>query len=299
MKKTINFVASAITTILVASAMLFASCDKDHASSNNSDLLKSNTLSGSSPFDHIGTAHNNALLQLGIAMAPEFTDFVNKDIKTIDDQDSLIAHLLNNLPEALALTGQIDMNTTDISTSIQKLLDNIDNDSLYNTTLAEKIQTILGKYKGIPDLDDLRDCIRMEELNITGTSMSHIDTLVASCLNVYCHSLIFWEDASTNPNNPWYILINDITKNGDSYMSDNIKSDKPIREKIGKIIHKVGSWFEDVYQNIKDKYTAKNVAIADISGAIRGALPPFVGITGGNSILFSAAVMSAVGPLFM
>lgn len=294
MKKSIKFLASSITAILFIGSIALVSCVKDGQVINNEHHVSSFKSSGNSPFDYIGETHNQLLSLIGTEIENDITDFVNLKYKTEESRDSLIEKIVNVAPHIVKEIVFADMTMSEIEDLFESTYIAAEQDEYVLSEVAIEIKKIFDRYQGVSDLDELQLDIRMTELDMVNREMSAIDSQIVACLNIYYHSLNFWKDATLNEENPWHVLIDDINNNPDSYLYNATK-----RPRIKEWLKKAGEWLHNTYQHIKEKYTWKNIGLADLYGAGLGANLAINTPAGANAIIISAVAMSTVGPLFM
>lgn len=294
MKKSFKNHAVTIAVTLAIGSFVLVSCDKViHVTDQEQvgSFLKSNV---SSPFDHIGETHNQILFLIGTELTDDIATFANLKYKTEESRDSLIDKIAITTPRIMKESFFPNIDISEIDNLVELTFDAAEKDDFVSSEVAIGIKQIFDRYQGISNLDELQLDIRMTELNMINDAMSATDSQIVACLNIYYHSLNFWKDATLNEENPWHVLIDDINNNPDSYLYNATK-----RPRIKEWLRKAGEWLHNTYQHIKEKYTWKNIGLADLYGAGLGVNLAINTPAGANAIIISAVAMSAVGPLFM
>ncbi len=293
MKKEI-FILTAVAIVIVSSMVL--SCNKEDR--ENVDGKAGNTfhLDCISPFDYIGEAHNTILYSLGQEMVTDFENFISLEEKHTADRDALTQKIFENLPSIISNYLHSEFTMEEIMTCMSLPFENNGENDFFESEVATEVQKVFRMYGEIEDLDEFCNSIRLHEIEITKMEMSRLDSQVVACLNIFYHSSLFWKDATNNEENPWHILVSDLHENATSYVYTGTKG---LVSGIIKFCRNAAEWVSETYRNIKEKYTWKNILIADAGGAVCGAAPWISTPTNGSSILISAVASSAVGPLFM
>ncbi len=288
MKNNVKIFALTIATIIAFGSITFVSCNKEeHEYTQTGNAANCKSVE-SSPFDYIGELHNTALYYVGTELKDVFADFIKQSNMSTQEKDTLASYVLEQIPHIMTKYNLSTLPESEWESIIESISIHAGDDEIFSSDVANAILNVFSNFSNTSDLDVLKSEIRNYELSLVNSTMSTLDTQVAICLNIYTHSLDFWAEAIEDPENPWHELICTID-NGNV----NLAKETGLRNWL----HKAGQWIHNAYTTIKEKYTLKNIGLADMYGAILGIGP--AAATGGNSIAISAIAMSAIAPLFM
>ena len=189
--------------MLFASALLLTGCQKDNVEANN-DLQKKGVVN---PFASVGVAHNNFLMDLGY----EFEDLLNSD-KPLDsvEAEALIDGFLNytkgELSEyAMPMGLNVDDFVDESFVAFCDFFDEYDDDSMLESLLEES-----------KDMSNLLANVRDLEADIILNMQTHQDSASLMSLTIFEYSLMFWDDAYTNAQNPWHSVMQSLQSQFDS-----------------------------------------------------------------------------------
>lgn len=291
-----------VATVLIAGTAFFASCEKDEDNSNIA-VGESKSSNGENPFDFIGEKHNEILNYMGFELKDHLNELAEKEEISDVDREEFFNHIIEILPDVVAQNSILDISADEINSFMESYFTFLEEEeyetSVINNPDFQILKDILNESCEIVNPIEEAEFIRTKGFELLYSAEKWEDTCILVFLNVYEHSLLYWEDAFINPENPWYNFLQSID-NSKQISSKALPTVKEICAYIKKGVDKVGDWLHGVFRS----YTWRNIAEADAIGAGFGALSIGM-ISGWNSTttlsgaIITGAVSSLINPLFM
>lgn len=296
--KTILF---AVAAILVAGSAFFASCEKDENPNLGVRELKSSNTEN--PFDFIGEKHNEILHYMGLEMKDTLNYYAQKPVITDTDRENMFNYILATIPNVISNNSILNISGQEIDGVIENYIDFLEEDQLdllfINNPDFQIIKTIINEISDITDVNQQATILKAKQIEILSSANKFTDTCVVIFLNVYEHSILYWENALRDSNSPWHNFLQSINNNKQvSSKAIPIIGDLCAYFKRG--IEKVGDWLHETFR----RHTWENVAVADAYGAGYGALSMGI-LTGWNGVatasgaVITGAISSLINPFFM
>ena len=294
-------ILSAVATVLVAGTAFFTSCEKDVTSNLEVGELKVSEVEN--PFDFIGEKHNEILHYMGMEMKDTLDYYAQKGVVTDEDRENVFSYILATMPDVISKNSILNTSEQEINGFMETYIDFLKEDqfeSLFiNNPDFQIIKTIMNEVSSIPSAKQQAEIVRAKQLEILSSANKWADTCVVVFLNVYEHSIVYWEDALINTSSPWYKFFQSID-NSKQISSKALPSWKEACAYIKKGFDKACDWIHEVFSG----YTWRNIAEADAIGAGYGALS--IGLMSGwnGSAMLSGAIItgpasSIINPLYM
>ncbi|KWW30963.1 MAG: hypothetical protein AUK63_646 [bacterium P3] len=202
------------------------------------------------PFDYIGEQHNALLYSIGDfyhETLEEYAILADENALDAEMQEKFVERIISELHQKEDIFGAL--NISQDSMEIFVLLsdtylhmDTIDK-HFFNAKLGDVVANILANIEHCESIEQQREIIREKEFSILNHATCYFDTCVVITLNVFEHSLAFWDDAYNNLNNPWhnYLIATERLKIEIQY---DLKSN---------VIRRIGKFFCRLKEKIEEK----------------------------------------------
>ncbi len=299
MKALVNKIFLAVVAIvLVAGTALFTSCEKEEDNSNIA-VGESKSSNGENPFDFIGEKHNEILNYMGFELKDHLNELAEKEEISDDDRDKMFNHIIEILPDVVAKNSILDISADEINSFMESYFTFLEEEeyetSVINNPDFQILKDILNESCEIVNPIEEAEFIRTKGFELLYSAEKWEDTCILVFLNVYEHSLLYWEDAFINPDNPWYNFLQ-------SHNYSKSKEKPNFINKAWAYVKKGWNKLTDWLYGKKENYTWQNIAIADAGGAAYGfvRIGSMSGIGGGIiGGVCTGAISSLINPLFM
>lgn len=267
------FAKLAMCMTLICSVITLTSCtEKDEIIQNSFNEVKSIS-DGYLPFDYIGEQHNAYLYAIGETfqdILDAYATMAEQDELDAEMQERLALRIIDELPlieqEYKILGVSNDTLHTYISIACSQFnMDSLDN-SFFYSDLGVAVKHVLENIEKSTNVNEQRQFIRIKEEEILKNATCILDTCVVITLNVFEHSLIFWNDAYENINNPWHKYL--IT-------TDKLKLDVTFNTK-SNVLQSIGSFFVKLKNKVVETFEkifnpSKITQLALVDGVSCGA----------------------------
>ncbi len=202
-----------ISIVLTITIIVMVSCQKETTNENISQNYRMSTdPKTTSLFQHIGAKHNSILYAVGEYMKDTLDYYAVQGNFSEEEKDRLASRILSSFYYVIDSTGVISYTGDSLQILMDMAYDCLDLDNMdlyvYETDIPEAINEILHDMPQNLSINDMTDYL-FDEIDIimNATTRTYEDTCVAVFLSVYANSLLFWDDAYTNINNPWHNYI--------------------------------------------------------------------------------------------
>jgi hypothetical protein len=295
-----NVILSVVAAVLVAGTMVFISCTKDENKGDEVGNLKSTI---NNPFDFIGEKHNEILHYMGLEMRDTLNYYAQKATITDADRENMFNYILVTMPNVISSNSILDISGQEISNAMETYIDFLKEDQLdslfINNPDFQIIKTAINEISNISNATQQAIALEAKQLEILSSANKFADTCAVIFLNVYEHSIIYWENALNDTNSPWYNFLQSIN-NSKKISSKALPTYKELCVYIGNGYNKVCNWLHDKFSG----YTWRNIAEADALGAGYGAfslgmLTGWDGAAIASGAIVTGAVSSLINPFFM
>lgn len=273
MKQVLKKHAMSIT--LFCCALVFVSCsdkyEPEQISSNNEKIISE----GCIPFDYIGEQHNAFLYAIGLEYKDTmnlYAELARKNMLDAEMQEHLAQKIINGLPMIEKKYKIFDvsdnMMNEYLETGVAYLnMDSADN-LFFDNELGDVVVHILENLETSPNLNIQRDIIRAKELELLKHATCSLDTCVVITLNVLEHSMMFWNDAYENGNNPWH---NYLSATDSLILNVTFNTKSNFLQGIGRFFARIKDKAVEAFKNIIKPNSSKIAKLAVVDAVMTGA----------------------------
>lgn len=127
---------------------------------------------------------------------------------------------------------------------------------------------ILENLETSPNLNIQRDIIRAKELELLKHATCSLDTCVVITLNVLEHSMMFWNDAYENGNNPWH---NYLSATDSLILNVTFNTKSNFLQGIGRFFARIKDKAVEAFKNIIKPNSSKIAKLAVVDAVMTGA----------------------------
>lgn len=283
-------ILSVVAAILVAGTAFFTSCEKDVTSNLEVGELKVSEVEN--PFDFIGEKHNEIIHYMGLEMKDTLDYYAQKEALTNEDRERMFNYILEILPTVITKHSILDTPKEEFNNVLNHFYQTLDYDNydnlIFNNPDFDVLKNILNEASYFTDVNQQVAFIKTKELELLPSVKELSDTCILVFLNVYRHSVTYWENAFKSPDNPWYNFLQSSSDCGKKMYSKEIDWGgmwNRFSDNVSYGWYKFKKWVGGLFT--EDTWAI--TACADAIGAIIGCA---IGSIGGTVGMITCSIVS-------
>lgn len=216
--KTRTIIAT-IAVAIIAGVSIFAACTKEE---KKEKVINGSTskLSYVSALETAGQEHNRLLYNIGLMIRNELDScaaLINAGTYSDDDEAWMLQVIQDSITK-MCTQSSICPVSEDSLEYVFANINNYSSEDFFNEEFANSasdyvLSGILMSNSNSTDIYPIITDVSTAIDNVDITQMSHGDSILLAQLMVFRYSLLFWNDAVDNVENPWHNLIMSIITN--------------------------------------------------------------------------------------
>lgn len=276
-----------VAAMFAVGAILFVGCGKE---GENNDLDNPIPKSITNPYSYVGTLHNIALYDIGVAIQDSLDFYANLGTLTSGQRERLASLVLQTIPKVTRDYDIMQMPDSTLEMAMNFAINSLNAEYVDSLFLGRPVSTIIAKSLSEIDFSKSIDVIQAElQKEIENMLLDNNDE-AAIFLTVMSYSISFWDEAQMDQNNPWFNFVNKYT-----FVDDAKSLSKGfLRDAFNAV---KGWWNKHIrHEQAQEIPRAVEIALCDAAGAATGA--PVASLTGFTSVIFGAVIYSGLAVIF-